>query len=175
MEKALFHVSYTASCIKSQVLWFSKDARIRKPFHFKDFSKQNINFIIQLFTSSADVKFDVIKIEFKVSPYWCPFKNWFKHFPILYILLYVFPLICLVLPFSEKIASLPSCPRICPGAKCYRPTLGSETISNNRKTCKNDKACFLFHVKSSFHLWVIFIFVLTFWLCRKTSWLESYG
>ena len=37
MEKALFHVSYTASCIKSQVLWFSKDARIRKPFHFKDF------------------------------------------------------------------------------------------------------------------------------------------
>ena len=77
MEKALFRVSYTSSCIKSQFLWFNKDARIsKKLFFFKDFSKQNINFIIQLFTSSADLKsWSVIKREFEVMPYSCPFKN----------------------------------------------------------------------------------------------------
>ena len=32
----------------------------------------------------------------------------------------------------------------------------------------------LFHVKSSFRSWDIYIFVLTFWLCRETAWLEIY-
>ena len=48
----------------------------------------------------------------------------------------------------------------------WRFTLGSETISDNWKPFKNDKNVFLFHVKSFF---LLEIFTLTFWLCRKTS------
>ena len=36
-----------------------------------------------------------------------------------------------------------------------------------KKLFKNDEKCFLFHVKSSFCLWDICIFILTFWLYRK--------
>ena len=38
------------------------------------------------------------------------------------------------------------------------------------ESSKSDEKCFLFHPKSSFGYWYIYIFVLTFWLCRKTSW-----
>ena len=38
------------------------------------------------------------------------------------------------------------------------------------KPFKNDKKWFLFYVKSSFCSWDIYIFVLNFWLWRKTGW-----
>ena len=38
------------------------------------------------------------------------------------------------------------------------------------KPFKNNAKYFLFHVKCSFRSWDIYIFVLTFWLCRKTAW-----
>ena len=39
---------------------------------------------------------------------------------------------------------------------------------NSLKTKKN----FLFHVKSSFRSWDVYIFILNIWLCRKTALLE---
>ena len=38
---------------------------------------------------------------------------------------------------------------------------------------KRDELSFLFHVKSSFSSWDIHIFILTFWLCKKTGRYES--
>ena len=38
------------------------------------------------------------------------------------------------------------------------------------KPIKNDENFFLFPVKSSFLSWDIYIFVQTFWLCRKMTW-----
>ena len=40
---------------------------------------------------------------------------------------------------------------------------------------KNDEKCFLFHIKNSFCSWDIYIFVLTFWLCRKKLSLRCYA
>ena len=48
-----------------------------------------------------------------------------------------------------------------------RTTLGSEVTSNNWKPFKNDEQCFLFHCKRRFRSWDIYIFVLSFWLCKK--------
>ena len=45
----------------------------------------------------------------------------------------------------------------------------SETISGNWKPFKNDENFFLLHVKSSFRSWDIYIFVLTYWLCKKSG------
>ena len=37
------------SCLRSQFLWFNKDIKLNiKPFHFKNFSKENINFVENL-------------------------------------------------------------------------------------------------------------------------------
>ena len=42
-------LSLTPSCLRSQFLWFNKDIKINnKPFHFQDFSKENINFVEHL-------------------------------------------------------------------------------------------------------------------------------
>ena len=43
------------------------------------------------------------------------------------------------------------------------------------KAFKNDEKCFLFHAKSSFYSWDIYIFVQTFRLLRKKIWQESFG
>ena len=45
--KTLLHFSHlTPSCLRSQFLWFNKDIKInKKPFHFQDFLKENINFV----------------------------------------------------------------------------------------------------------------------------------
>ena len=48
-----------------------------------------------------------------------------------------------------------------------RTTLGFEVTSNNWKPFKNDEQCFLFHCKRRFRSWDIYIFVLSFWLCKK--------
>ena len=54
---------------------------------------------------------------------------------------------------------------------CFkRSALGSAAICNNWKPSKNDEKCFLFYIKSCFNSWDIYIYVLTFWLWRKTSW-----
>ena len=45
----------------------------------------------------------------------------------------------------------------------------SETISDNWKPFKNDENFVLLHVKSSFRSWDIYIFVLTYWLCKKSG------
>ena len=52
-----------------------------------------------------------------------------------------------------------------------RPTLGPKTITNNWKPFKNDEKCFLFHAESSFCSCNIYIFVLTFCLCKK--WIDK--
>ena len=43
-----------------------------------------------------------------------------------------------------------------------------------RKLFKNNRECFIFHAKSYFLSWDVYIFVLKFWFCRKTAWSESY-
>ena len=43
-----------------------------------------------------------------------------------------------------------------------------EAISDNWKPFKNDGQCI--QCESSFHFWDIYIFVQTFWLCRKRAW-----
>ena len=48
-------------------------------------------------------------------------------------------------------------------------TLESEILYGNRKPFKDDEKWFLFHAKSSFRLWDISIFVLTFSLYRKNG------
>ena len=60
---------------------------------------------------------------------------------------------------------------VCLNVKSYseRPTLGPETIFDNWKPFKNDKKCFSFYLKSSFHFWDIYNFFLAFCLCRKTG------
>ena len=152
MEKALFHVSYTASCIKSQVLWFSKDARIRKPFHFKDFLNKILTLLfsclhhllmLNLMSSKQSLRSvhigALLKTGLNISLFYTSFCT-------------CFPLSVLFCPFLKRSHLYRHTLEYALELKCYRPTLGSETISNNRKTCKNDKTCFLFHVKSSFHL-----------------------
>ena len=52
-----------------------------------------------------------------------------------------------------------------------RDTLRSATVGN-WKPFKNDEKCFLLHLKTSFRSQYISNFVLTFWPCRKTAWLE---
>ena len=54
----------------------------------------------------------------------------------------------------------------------WRPTLRSVKISDN---ALYDEKCFSCHVKSFSRSSDIYIFVLTFWSCRKTAWYESYG
>ena len=51
----------------------------------------------------------------------------------------------------------------------------SQTWENfyNWKPFKNDENCFSFHLKSCFCSQDIKVFVLTFWSCRKTTWLET--
>ena len=39
----------------------------------------------------------------------------------------------------------------------------------NWNSFKNDEKCFSFHLKSSFHSQDIYIFVMTFWPCRKND------
>ena len=51
----------------------------------------------------------------------------------------------------------------------------SDTIFNNYKTFKNAEKWFLFHAKSSFCSFDIYVFVLMFWLGRKTAWWECQG
>ena len=41
-----------------------------------------------------------------------------------------------------------------------------------KKPFKKAKKCFLFHLKSSFRSQDIYIFVLSFWSCKKPAWLE---
>ena len=64
-----FHISFTTSCIKCQLLWFSKDLKISNTFfQFKNFSKQNIKFINHLFNRLLTLKAQsVIMRNFKVS------------------------------------------------------------------------------------------------------------
>ena len=50
----------------------------------------------------------------------------------------------------------------------------SETIFGNWESFKNGEKCFLFCLKGSFCDQLIYYFVLTFWTCRKTAWLERY-
>ena len=50
----------------------------------------------------------------------------------------------------------------------------SETIFDNWKTFRSDKKCFLFHLKSSLCSQDIWIFLLTFWPCRKKVNLKIY-
>ena len=38
------------------------------------------------------------------------------------------------------------------------------------KDNKNDKKWFLFHIKSSFRSWDVYIFALKFWLHKKMAW-----
>ena len=48
-RKNTFCRSLTSSCLRSEFLCFNKDITINnKPFHFQDFSKENINFIEHL-------------------------------------------------------------------------------------------------------------------------------
>ena len=47
------------------------------------------------------------------------------------------------------------------------PSKQSSCYLVQRKPFKIDKKCFLFHLKSSFRSRDIYIFVLTFWSCRK--------
>ena len=54
-----------------------------------------------------------------------------------------------------------------------RRTLGAETIFGNWKSFKNDKKCFLFHLKSSFRSQDIWVFALTFWSCIEKTWLKT--
>ena len=42
---------------------------------------------------------------------------------------------------------------------CLKATVGSETVSDNWKPLKNYENCFLFHFKSSFRSYKIFIFL----------------
>ena len=62
------------------------------------------------------------------------------------------------------------------GVSLYRAawscTLRYEAISGKWKPFKNDEKWFLFHLKSSFCSQDIYIFILIFWLRRKTAWLE---
>ena len=58
-------LSLTLSCLRSQFLWFNKDIKINnKPFHFQDFSKENINFVehlckpFRVFKSWSEIKTD---------------------------------------------------------------------------------------------------------------------
>ena len=51
-----------------------------------------------------------------------------------------------------------------------RCTLRSKTISDNWKSLKNYEKCFFFHLRNSFPSEDIF--VLIFWSCKKTTWLE---
>ena len=53
-----------------------------------------------------------------------------------------------------------------------RRTLRSETFFRIWKSFKNDEKCFLFSFKSFCCSEGIWIFVLTLWSCRKTTWLE---
>ena len=47
-KNAFAFLSLTPSCLRSQFLWFNKDIKInKKPFHFQDFLKENINFVEQ--------------------------------------------------------------------------------------------------------------------------------
>ena len=55
--------------------------------------------------------------------------------------------------------------------KCFfRFILGSETNSNSLKPSKNHREMLFIYVKISFCSWGIYIFILTFWLCRNTAW-----
>ena len=56
-------LSLTPSSLRSQFVWFNKDIKINnKPFHFQDFSKENINFVeylckpSRIFKSWSEIK-----------------------------------------------------------------------------------------------------------------------
>ena len=50
-------LALTPSCFRSQFLWFNKDVKNNnKPFHFQDFSKENINFVEHLCKLSGEFK-----------------------------------------------------------------------------------------------------------------------
>ena len=54
-------------------------------------------------------------------------------------------------------------------AKFLKRTLRSEIIFDNWKPFKNDEKCFLFPFKSSLRSQDIYIFVMSFWSCRKNG------
>ena len=62
-------ISYTASCIRFQFLWFNNYITIHNnSVHFKEFSSQNINFINHLFTSEGEFKeWNQIKRKFQLA------------------------------------------------------------------------------------------------------------
>ena len=57
--------------------------------------------------------------------------------------------------------------------KSYSRSLRFETIFVNLMPLKIDEKCFLFHLKSSFRSQDIYIFVLTFWSCRKNCFIRK--
>ena len=63
------HISYTPSCIVSQILWFNNYIIIdNNSIHFKEFSSHNINFINQFFTPEGQFKdWNHIKGEFQLD------------------------------------------------------------------------------------------------------------
>ena len=76
--------SLTPSCLKSQFLWFNKDIEINnKPFQFKDFSIENINFVEHLCKPSGVFKsWSEIKTEYNLEE-----KNFHKWFQLLHVIL----------------------------------------------------------------------------------------
>ena len=71
-------LSLTPSCLRSQLLWFNKDIKINnKPFHFQDFSKENINFVEHLYKPSGVFKsWNQIKTEYNLEEKM--FYKWFQ-------------------------------------------------------------------------------------------------
>ena len=68
-ENTFAFLSLTPSCLRSHFLWFNKDIKINnKPFHFQDFSKENINFVEHFYKPSGVFKkWGEIKTEYNLE------------------------------------------------------------------------------------------------------------
>ena len=68
-KNAFAFLSLTPSCLRSQLLLFNEDIKINnKPFHFQDFSKENINFVKYLCKPSGVFKsWSEIKTEYNLE------------------------------------------------------------------------------------------------------------
>ena len=56
-----------------------------------------------------------------------------------------------------------------------KASLRSKVIFDYWKPFKNDEKCSLFYLESSFRSQDIEVIVMTFWSCRKMTWLEKQG
>ena len=101
---------------------------VRSPSFIKIFLNKILTLVFNCLHHLQILKsWSVIKREFEIGLYWCPFKNWLKIFPILYILLCVFPLICLVSSFLKRLHPFPPALEYAMELNVAGP--GSETIS----------------------------------------------